>query len=261
MSKNLIHSFKESGTVTITLAMVFIAGVLLSAYQLFMLPHDLLLHGSVANLSLATGVFIKLSVIVMFTLLIGILTISIVIQTKKKAIVYLEKKKEVENLVQAEANDLDEKNDIDVELFKSSVNSHNEHFLQNTLNNLCGLIQAGQGAIYLATNNDGKRELELTFGFALAVADAARHRVEFGEGLLGQVAASGKSVYLDEVPEGYISIVSGLGTSFPRYLFIFPLLKDQKTIGVIELATFRPILDGTRSQLELLGNFLASKID
>jgi hypothetical protein len=260
MIKNLIDSFKESGTVTIALAMIFIAGVLLSAYQLFMLPHDLLLHGSVANLSLATGVFMKLSVIVMLTLLIGILTISIVIQTKKKTIVYIEKRKVNENLVQTEANVLEEKIDIDIELFKSSIDTDDEHFLQHTLNYLCGLIQAGQGAIYLATNNDGKRELELTYGFALAVADAARHRVEFGEGLLGQVAASGKSVYLDEVPEGYISIVSGLGTSFPRYLFILPLLKEQKTIGVIELATFRPVLDGTRSQLELLGNVLASKI-
>ena len=261
MIKNLINSFKESSNQTIVLTLVFCAGVLLSAYQLFMLPHNLLYYGNVANVSLATTVFVKLSSVVIGTLLIGIFTVAIAIKTKKETIVYLEKQKIDETQQENQRNDSEEQNKIDKELFASMINENEEQFLQQALNKVCGLIQAGQGAIYRAENNEGKRELELSYGFALAVAETAAPRFEFGEGLLGQVAASGKSVYLDEVPEGYITIVSGLGASYPRYLFIFPLIEDEKVKAVMELATFKPVLENLRSQLEQVGSFLASKLD
>lgn len=261
MIKNLIHSFKEASRQTIVLAIIFVVGVAASVYQLFMLPHDLLYYGNIANVSMATTVFVKLSTIILVTFLIGIFAVAIAIKTKKETIVYLEKKKTDETRQETQRNDLEGKNEIDVERLTSAIDTSGEHFLQQALNKVCDLLQAGQGAIYLVGDNDGKKELELKYGFALAVAETAAPRFEFGEGLLGQVAASGKSVYLDEVPEGYITIISGLGASYPRYLFILPLIEDKKVKAVMELATFKPMLENLRSQLEQVGSFLASKLD
>jgi methyl-accepting chemotaxis protein len=74
------------------------------------------------------------------------------------------------------------------------------------------------------------------------------------------VAASGKSVYIDEVPEGYINIISGLGTSSPRYLLITPLTKGGDVKGVLEVATFQPLTERKRKQLEEMASMLAQRL-
>jgi hypothetical protein len=258
--KNFIQSFRDSSRQTLFLSLIFMLGVLLSAYALFMLPHELVFKGNVANVSLATWVFVKLGTVVMATFLIGIFAISIAIQTKKETIVYIEKKAEEEKVTEAQQDNRDEVL-FDLEAFKDNVMEKGEAYLQGALNELCEATQAGQGAIYLTQNHEGRKVLELTYGFALAVAETNALCFEYGEGLIGQVAASGKSVYLDEIPEGYISIISGLGTSYPRYLLIIPLLDGKLVKGVIEVATFKPISEINRTELAKVAGFLASKLN
>ena len=258
---NLIQAIKNSSKRILILMIVFFLGVLLSAYKLVMLPHDLLYSGNVANVSLATGVFVSLSLVIIATLLVGISVIALIIQVKKETIVFIEKKKTEEVLTESQSHE-SEIELLDVEAFKTALSATGAAtFLQEALNRMCALVQAGQGAIYLTQTADGKREVELTCGFALAVAETSAARFEFGEGLIGQVALSGSSVYLDEVPEGYITIVSGLGTSYPRYLLILPLQADGIMKGVIELATFKPMAEAHRKQLQDMAHFLATRIN
>jgi len=61
-----------------------------------------------------------------------------------------------------------------------------------------------------------------------------------GETLSGQVAKNQKLLNINDLPEGYITILSGLGKSNPRHLIIAPVLRGNECIGVMELASFKP---------------------
>jgi hypothetical protein len=96
-------------------------------------------------------------------------------------------------------------------------------------------------------------------GFAVVLAEDEKNpSFQWGEGLIGQVAASGKSIYLDELPEGYASrIESGLGSALPKFLFILPIKKENEIIGVIEVATFTNLSEALRKQAQEAGTIFS----
>ena len=55
------------------------------------------------------------------------------------------------------------------------------------------------------------------------------------EGLLGQVAAEGRALTIDQVPDGYLTFGSALGQDSPRHMVIAPGLIDGAVNTVIEL--------------------------
>jgi signal transduction histidine kinase/FixJ family two-component response regulator len=55
-----------------------------------------------------------------------------------------------------------------------------------------------------------------------------------GEGLVGQVAARGRRVLVDDVPDGYLTIRSGVGATAPRVVVVLPVLFEGRALGVIE---------------------------
>ncbi|MCB2194311.1 MAG: GAF domain-containing protein [Bacteroidetes bacterium] len=60
-----------------------------------------------------------------------------------------------------------------------------------------------------------------------------------GETLSGQVAKNQKVLNLKEIPENYITILSGLGSSSPNHLIIIPVVIENTTVAIIELASFK----------------------
>jgi len=59
-----------------------------------------------------------------------------------------------------------------------------------------------------------------------------------GEGLAGQVWQEGNTVYVDDVPDNYVNITSGLGKAKPTHILIVPLRGNKKIYGVLEIALF-----------------------
>ena len=135
-----------------------------------------------------------------------------------------------------------------------------KEILQQGLNYIANKLDAGQGAVYLVSQEENKRVLELKIGYALNMGESQTIKFEFGEGLIGQAASSGKNLYIDEVPEGYVKVISGLGSASPRYLLIVTLKKDGEVKGVIELATFGALKEATRTQVDEMAQVLATKI-
>lgn len=74
----------------------------------------------------------------------------------------------------------------------------------------------------------------------LGVPDDADVPASFtlGQGLLGQVAAEGRSTLLHDIPDGYLSIGSALGRDKPRHLLILPAKADEVVNAVLELGFF-----------------------
>ncbi|WP_253958375.1 response regulator [Rhizobium sp. WYJ-E13] len=64
-------------------------------------------------------------------------------------------------------------------------------------------------------------------------------RVKSGEGLIGQAAAEGRSLTIDDVPDGYLAFGSALGAGKPRHLVILPGKVDNSVNAVVELGFLR----------------------
>ncbi|NRA55520.1 MAG: response regulator [Gammaproteobacteria bacterium] len=91
-------------------------------------------------------------------------------------------------------------------------------------------LNAKVGSLYIFKN----QELELIGGYAF-VPHFGNQIIELGDGLIGQVAQSKKSNVLTELPEDYVSISSSMGEIQPRTLLIYPIMKEDQVIAVLEL--------------------------
>jgi len=109
------------------------------------------------------------------------------------------------------------------------------------LSEIANKIEASQGSVYQAVKEDGKNIITLFASYAFVLPESQTLSYEFGEGLAGQVAKEKKMVVVDEIPEGYINILSGLGESKPASLAICPIMKDEVLVGVAEIASFKEI--------------------
>lgn len=120
---------------------------------------------------------------------------------------------------------------------------------ERALKFLAGKLDALQGALY--THEDGG-ELRLAATFAggrkldvVAVVPSFKE----GEGLVGQASLSGELTIVDDLPEGYMTIRSGLGESSPRQLLLLPLVYFGEKRGVIELGLLKACSEVQRELL------------
>jgi hypothetical protein len=99
-------------------------------------------------------------------------------------------------------------------------------------------MQAGQGIIYKVVEQQGKTYLNPFATYAYSKDKNEPLQFELGEGLAGLAAKENKVMLLDNIPQGYIKVFSGLGSASPTHLLLLPLLGKDKVAGVLELALF-----------------------
>lgn len=106
----------------------------------------------------------------------------------------------------------------------------------------------GAQASVLFKGHDGVFERAATLG---ALTDAALpERFELREGLLGRVAADGRPLVLNDVPEGYLTLGSALGRDTPRHLVIAPFSADGVVNAVAEFGFLHPVNERTLTFLD-----------
>lgn len=114
-----------------------------------------------------------------------------------------------------------------------------EELSYQIISNLGLYMDAIQGSFFMLDDNDQNDiHFQLTACFAYSRKKFTNKRIEWGEGLIGRAALEQSTIYMDEVPDGYVEITSGLGQSNPRSLLIVPLKVNEEVHGVIELASF-----------------------
>jgi methyl-accepting chemotaxis protein len=128
------------------------------------------------------------------------------------------------------------------------------------LHAVCKQLDAGQGAFYLLQQDGENKKLILKSGYALNVSDSHVVSFELGEGLIGQAAAAAKTVYIDEIPQGYVKIISGLGSASPRSLLIVSVKQHEKVLGMMEIASFTELTEQQRKFADEAAQLIAQKI-
>ncbi|MEU4744873.1 HAMP domain-containing protein, partial [Actinosynnema sp. NPDC023658] len=115
------------------------------------------------------------------------------------------------------------------------------------MDELTPLVSAQYGAFFLADDTSQTPELKLIGSYGTPDdpdAPSRPTRFRFGQSLVGQAARSRRIIAVDEVPEDYVSISSGLGRTAPVNLVVLPIVVEEQVLGVIELASvhrFTPI--------------------
>jgi len=124
------------------------------------------------------------------------------------------------------------------ELFRQSSGTV-EDFSYSILRELLQYVDANVGALFLQVEEPDKASYyKLTASYAYQVRKYASKEIMLGEGLVGRCALEAKRIYLTDLPEGYITISSGLGEQKPKALLLLPMLVNDRVIGVVELASF-----------------------
>ncbi|MFF0855196.1 HAMP domain-containing protein [Streptomyces sp. NPDC003388] len=105
-------------------------------------------------------------------------------------------------------------------------------------------VSAQYGAFYLAEDGESGPELRLVGAYGRPEEDERPARIPFGRSLVGQAARSRRTIAVDELPPGYVTISSGLGQVEPTALLLLPIVFEEQVLGVIELASvtrFTPV--------------------
>jgi len=119
------------------------------------------------------------------------------------------------------------------------------------MDELVPLVDAQYGGFYLTDEAD-PLELRLVGSYGHPDGDRPAARFRVGQSLVGQAARSKRPIVVDDVPPGYATISSGLGSTAPASLIVLPIVVEDQVLGVIELASVRGFTAVHRSFLELL---------
>ena len=104
--------------------------------------------------------------------------------------------------------------------------------------NLVKYIKANQGSFFLLEESNGDKFFQQIATYAYERKKFANKQILWAEGLVGTSALERKTIFLTEVPDGYLNITSGLGKANPRCILVVPLIFNNEIHGVIELASF-----------------------
>lgn len=240
----------------VILVLLFLLGIIISAFMLFNLPDSLLKETTVIDIKDVPAllpVLNKIYIAIGATLLVGFFSIVSLLFSKERktggtALSKEELRQEKENKDKATAEATG--SSIDTKAYESLFSGKQtiEETSTNLLTLLCKQLEASQGALYFTKKLKDQRVLELKSSYAYILADSETISYEFGEGLVGQAAKTGKVAHIKDVPEGYIEIFSGLGHSKPGELLIIPIANNKEVVAVAEIATFKPL---TKSDIKL----------
>ncbi|WP_245367900.1 response regulator [Paenibacillus silagei] len=125
---------------------------------------------------------------------------------------------------------------------------------------LATAVGGSYGAVYLKQGG----QLNFAAGYAFDDSAGQQESIPLGSGLVGQCALDGQMIVLQDLPEHYIKVRSGLGEAAPASLIIVPIKHEQEIVAVMELAALRPfsskemqLIERTAQNMGVLINTLA----
>ena len=114
------------------------------------------------------------------------------------------------------------------------------------------------GVIYLANDEDTITQVG---SYAFSSHKYASKTIKAGEGTVGQAIQDANTIKLSGLPEGYITINSGLGEAAPQHLIVVPIKLEGSVIGAVEIGSFEPFSALQVDFIELVADAIAIAIN
>lgn len=149
-------------------------------------------------------------------------------------------------------------------MFGEILRRHTENLgllSKDIIQNLVKYLNANQGGIFILNDTEPKDiHLELMAAYAYNREKFIKKRIQLGEGLIGGAAEEKYTIHMNELPEEYIEIESGLGGANPNSLLIVPLKLEDNVLGVMEIASFNKFKNYEIELVERIGESIASTL-
>jgi CheY-like chemotaxis protein/methyl-accepting chemotaxis protein len=137
----------------------------------------------------------------------------------------------------------------------SSLNNLSENIIQF----ITPYVTAQLGIIYIYDSNNETLELNAGYGIAENPKDLNK-KIKLGEGIVGQVAKTKNSLYVNKQSEKPVTIKIGASTIEAGAFYVFPLYHENELAGVIELATVGSFNELHKTFLEMAAQNIAIAI-
>jgi two-component system, chemotaxis family, sensor kinase CheA len=174
----------------------------------------------------------------------------------------LEKHSRIEKQVKEEAEELSWLNTKIAEIATLYPEVENVQMLANMLiTKLVPMVGASYGVFYLKEIGKGDQYLTRMSSFASSAFEQERKQFRLGEGLIGQCALLKRPIHINQIPDDYLKIGSGLGEASPKSIIILPVLFEDQVLAVIEIASFETLTPLHIKLLEEVNNNLGIKIN
>jgi signal transduction histidine kinase/CheY-like chemotaxis protein len=107
-------------------------------------------------------------------------------------------------------------------------------FASNVISELSEYMDAKIGAFYVNRSIGINNEYILYGSYAYTKGINISTVFKEGEGLVGQAALERKQLIINNLPDDYIKIKSGLGETLPKYICLMPVIFEGDVTGVLE---------------------------
>jgi putative methionine-R-sulfoxide reductase with GAF domain len=119
-------------------------------------------------------------------------------------------------------------------------------YIENQLLTISKKFNIDQAIFYLKDENNIYNPISKYAYYS----DKEPDSIEEGEGILGQAIKDKKMLLIDDIPDGYITILSGLGKGNPKTLLIVPAVVDNNIVAIAEFASLKSINDETKTLIQ-----------
>lgn len=129
----------------------------------------------------------------------------------------------------------------------------------NIIRSIVNYIDALMGAIYLYDNV--KEKIELVAAYAYDKQKHFNASFKPGEGIVGACILEKEKIVLNNIPEDYIKITTGLGSGSPSYIAVIPIVFRNEINAAVEVAFMNKPDDYKIEFIEQIGDSIGSWID
>ncbi|MGQ1945626.1 hypothetical protein ACT3CD_00820 [Geofilum sp. OHC36d9] len=116
---------------------------------------------------------------------------------------------------------------------------------------LAEVFQASAAILYKESEPNGQFVVQATYAVS---EDFHPEPFSVGEGFNGQAAADKAPMVIDDIPEAFLSVSSGLGELPASVLYLLPVVKEGHCTYLIEMASFK------KNEIERMWNDLSARM-
>ncbi|BAE52950.1 response regulator [Paramagnetospirillum magneticum] len=119
---------------------------------------------------------------------------------------------------------------------------------QTFLSVMAPLLKVGHGVFYIHEEEAGR--LRLLGGYAFRQRKTLDQTFAMGEGLIGQCALERSPFIITRPPSDYVRIDCGMAEMVPKTIAVLPVLRGERLLAVVELATLEAFGPAEQSLLD-----------